>query len=267
MRPMTSPAPASPLLALGRVFFAVAVAASGVQQLWTGAFVRLVPAVPEWIPGHPLWARLGGVVLIAIGAAILANARARLAATVLAGLLLGLFLLLHLPEALKDPLTGFRWTNPAKTLAVLGGALLVAAWAGGSSGRAAFGDRLDRVAGWASPLLFGAFLLIGGMQHFVYAAFVAELVPAWLPGRPLWASFTGLALIAGGIGVWVPRTRYWAGLMSGIMIFLWVVMLHLPRALAEAHAAGETSGALEALALSGVGLMLAGTARGRRVTL
>lgn len=31
------------------------------------------------------------------------------------------FLCLHLPQAAADPLVGFRWTNPCKALAMLGG--------------------------------------------------------------------------------------------------------------------------------------------------
>jgi predicted oxidoreductase len=41
------------------------------------------------------------------------------------------------------------------------------------------------------------------------------------------------------------------------MIFLWVLLLHIPRALMEANHANETAGVFEALALSGVALLVA----------
>jgi hypothetical protein len=43
------------------------------------------------------------------------------------------------------------------------------------------------------------------------------------------------------------------------MIFLWVLMLHIPRAIQEPAHAFETAGVLEALALSGVALLVAAT--------
>jgi hypothetical protein len=36
------------------------------------------------------------------------------------------------------------------------------------------------------PLLLAGFLILGGIQHFVYADFVARLVPAWIPGSHFW---------------------------------------------------------------------------------
>lgn len=234
---------------LGRCFFGTAVAASGIQQLVTGAFVRLVPVSPAWIPWPSVWARLTGMLLIAIGLALIAEYKARLAATALAALLVLLLLFVQLPLATTNPWAGFMWTNPWKVLALLGGVFLVLL----------IPERLRIAAPW----LLGGFLLICGVQHFVYAEFVIELVPAWLPRRDLWTYFTGLALIAGGVGVVIPRTRRLAASLSGLMIAMWVVLLHIPRALADLHVAGEMSGVFEALALSGVALLLAGTTKTR----
>ena len=40
----------------------------------------------------------------------------------------------------------------------------------------------------------------------------------------------------------VLKTARLAALMSGIMMFLWVVLLHIPRALADLGDVGETAG-------------------------
>ena len=45
------------------------------------------------------------------------------------------------------------------------------------------------------------------------------------------------------------------------MILLWVVLLHIPRAMADLHNAGEMSGIFEALALSGAAFILADRGR------
>jgi uncharacterized membrane protein len=246
---------------LGRLFFAIAIVAFGTRQLVTGGFVRLVPPLPTWIPSPGLWARLVGLVLIALGVAIGTRYRARWAAAVLGALILLDFVLLHLPQALKDPLVGFRWTNPVKALAMLGGVIiLTGALPEDDSGLA----RLFRKLMPLGPLFLGGFMILGGIQHFVYADFVAQLVPSWIPGARFWVYFTGVALIAGGLGILLPKTQRLAATMSGIMIFLWVVLLHIPRALADLHDAGETSGVFEALALSGVAFILADRGRAAR---
>ena len=67
-------------LPLGRAFFGVAVTASGVLQLVTGDFVRLVPRLPAWVPAPSIWALLVGVVLVVTGLAILSGRIVREAA-------------------------------------------------------------------------------------------------------------------------------------------------------------------------------------------
>jgi uncharacterized membrane protein len=98
-----------------------------------------------------------------------------------------------------------------------------------------------------------------GVQHYVYREFVDRLVPAWLPATRFWTLFAGASLVAGGLGVLVPRTARLAATLSALMIFLWVLMLHIPRAFAEPEHAFETAGVFEALALSGVSLIVAAT--------
>jgi uncharacterized membrane protein len=239
---------------VGRAFFGLAVVGSGLQQLAIGQFVRLVK-LPDWLPAQPALARLGGALLVAIGLAILSGRRARLAASVLAGLLLAMFVFLSLPQIAANPSAGFVYTNPLKVLALLGGVMLLVPLlpADAPSGAAALLERWQSVA----PLLFAAFLVVCGIQHFWYLAFVETLVPPYLPAHRFWGQFAGVCLLAGGIGVLVPRTARLAGLMSGLMIFLWVLMLHIPRALADLSVPGETSAIFEALALSGVALFVA----------
>ncbi len=236
---------------LGRLFFATSIVALGLRQLLTGEFVRLVPPLPAWIPWHPFWPYLVGVVLIVAGAAIgIGTGRmVRWASLVLGAMILFAFLFLHLPQAAADPLVGFKWTNPCKALAMLGAVILLAGF---------------RRVSFLGPLFLAGFLILGGIQHFVYADFVTQLVPAWIPGRNAWTYLTGIALIAGGVGMLVPKTARLAALMSGIMMFLWVVLLHIPRALADLGDIGETSGVFEALALSGAAFILADRRRLRR---
>jgi uncharacterized membrane protein len=101
-------------------------------------------------------------------------------------------------------------------------------------------------------------MVVCGVQHFVYADFVAQLIPAWMPAHRFWTYFTGTALVAGGIGINLPPTARVAAALSGLMIFLWIILLHIPRAMASRQDAGETAAIFEALALSGTAFLLAG---------
>jgi uncharacterized membrane protein len=250
---------------LGRLFFAISMVAFGIQQLMTAAFVRLVPPLPAWMPSHSFWAYLAGILLILAGVAIGTEHKARWAAAVLGVMLILSILFLHLPKAFTNPQAGFMWTNPAKALAMLGGVILLA----GSlreeeRDRSSVLARLFRSLTPLAPLFFGGFLILGGIQHFVYADFVMKLVPAWIPSPRFWVYLTGIALIAGGVGLLVPKTQRLAATMVGIMILLWVLLLHIPRALANLQDAGEMSGVFEALALSGAAFILADRGRALR---
>lgn len=95
------------LTRLGRLLFAAGMIASGIQQVGTYKFVRLVPPLPAWIPVHSAWACLVGVVLVVTGLAVAANKKVSLATAVLCALLLATFLFQRVPEILSNPGAGF----------------------------------------------------------------------------------------------------------------------------------------------------------------
>lgn len=131
IEPLGSDLPATAAFSLGRSFFGAATTASGVLQLVTGDFVRLVPKLPAWVPTHSTWAWVVGVVLVAAGLAILTGRMARTAASILGAMILVMVLLLYMPQMLWNPvidrplLRGFMWTNPLKSLALVGGAAIL----------------------------------------------------------------------------------------------------------------------------------------------
>ena len=265
---MDAPEQDSRGFALGRAFFGAAVAASGVLQLVTGEYVRLVPRVPGELPSTSPGAYALGLVLVAIGLAVLTRRMAGTALAVLALLLVVNLLFVYLPQMIWNPvvdrpfLRGFMWTNPLKSMALVGGAALLAARLGGVWRRSA---RLVRVLlrlERAGPLFLAVFLIVAGIQHVWYRPFVTLLIPAYVPAPVFWTYFTAVALLAGGLGILWPRTARLAGNLAGLMIFLWVWMLHIPRALSGPAHANETAGIFEALALSGVALLVAAS-RGR----
>jgi len=252
------------LARVGRIFYGIAILAFGMLHVGYGDFVtRVVPWWPAAIPGRSLWANVVGIALIAAGAALVANRRVVTVSTLLAlGLLLS-FLCLGVPLAAADSLLGGRWTVAGKALALCGGALLVAR--ASSAGvtehapRSLWSDaRLGRI--WpVGTWFFAAFLVMCGIQHFIHVDFVTSLVPAWMPpGALFWTYAAGVLLIAGGVGLVLPATAGPAGLLSGLMIFSWVFLVHLPRAAATfPRTTGEATAVFEALAMTGIAWLAA----------
>jgi uncharacterized membrane protein len=60
-------------------------------------------------------------------------------------------------------------------------------------------------------LLLAAFFVFAGVSHFTNEAFFLRIVPPWLPAPLLMVQLSGVAEIAGGIGVQIPRLRRLAG--------------------------------------------------------
>ena len=44
-------------------------------------------------------------------------------------------------------------------------------------------------------------MIIFGAQHFMYAAFIATLIPAWIPFHLFWVYFTGTGFIIAGLSI------------------------------------------------------------------
>jgi uncharacterized membrane protein len=255
-----SPETPSLELRIGRLLFALSVVASGIYQLVTARYVNLVPAHPGRLP--PPWQPyLLGVILVLIGVALLVRRTVSAAAIALAALLLVLFFGFGLPLALAQASTGYVWVDPLMTLALLGGVSLAAARPEGSPGGAV--DRVFQKATRFVPLALGAFLAYCGALHFPYAKYVASLIPPWIPAHMFWTYFAAVALIAGGIGLLVPKTARLAATLSGIMLFSWFFLVHIPLAI-NTHTVSEVSRGFQALSDSAVAFMLAGRLRDNR---
>ena len=91
--------------------------------------------------------------------------------------------------------------------------------------------------------------------------FVASLVPAWIPGHAFWTYFAGTALIASGVAMITRIKARLAATMLGVMLLTWVLVLHIPRAIADPYSGigGEWTSVFEALAESGIAFILGET--------
>jgi uncharacterized membrane protein len=234
---------------LGRFFFAAGVVLLGIQQIVYGDFIQGVFIAPPWLPGRAFWAYLSGVALVAAAAGLAAMKQTGLPAQALAVLLSLEFLVFHLPAPLAILHDGVARTRAFETLAF-------AAVAGVLAGAPAAVVTLGR-------LLFAFSLVVFGVQHFMYAGFVAAVVPSWIPGPLAWTYITGVALIAAGLSLAVGTKAELAGGLLGVMFLLWVVLLHAPRVATHLRDAKEWNSAAVALAMGGAAWVLAEESRHR----
>src|SRR6202790_4976442 len=94
-------------------------------------------------------------------------------------------------------------------------------------------------------------LVVFGVQHFVYGGFVAGLVPAFMPERLFWAYFVGVAFFAAAAGILYEGMARPAATMLGVMFFLFVVLLHIPRIVVHPRDGNECTSGFVALAMCG----------------
>ena len=183
------------------------------------------------------------MVSIAAAVCIAANIQLRCAAIVLAVTILARALLFYVPKLAANLHDPGPWTSGFDLLALCGAALVLAG--------AHTSIKLGRV-------LFAVLLVVFGVQHFLYAHFIAALVPSWILGHLFWAYFVGIAFVAAALSIATQIKIGLAATWSGIMFLLWVLVLHLPRVAAALHNGNGWTSLFVALAMSGGAFMLAG---------
>jgi uncharacterized membrane protein YphA (DoxX/SURF4 family) len=246
------------LIPIGRIFYAIGLIGIGIQHWIFADFIPvMVPAWHAWIPGRPFWGYAFGAALIAAGAAIVFGVGARTVAAISGAAILALVVLVDVPVQLAaNPSRLGALTNTFKALTTSGGAWVVAG---------SLKEPASKIPGRLEALMpLGRFFLpiavaVFGIDRFLYTDFVASLVPKWIPGALFWTYFTGVTLIAAGVGMILGIRARLASLMLGIMIFLRFLILHIPRAIADPHSlkGNQWTSVCEALAFSGIAFLLA----------
>jgi uncharacterized membrane protein len=254
------------LIRAGRTFFAVGLIGIGLQHFQFGEFRPVI--LPEWPAGWQSFAPgayITGLMLIIAGFIILLYKYAEKTCLLLAGFFFIFFLVFHFTFLVFFNPNSFHlgsWTNALKELAFSGGSLVMS----GSfvnDKKAEFNKPIFSMLEKTIPagvIFFSIMMIVFGIDHFIYTDFVASLVPSWIPGHVFWTYFAGIALIGSGVGMILKKTRSTVALLTGIMVLLWLILLHIPRAVADPHMdkGNEVTSVFEALAYGGVALVIAG---------
>jgi len=232
---------------MGRVFYGIAIASMGLLTIYYRRLpYMMIPPKHHWLSDHVIWVYISGSLLLLAGICIIFEKKLRQVSLLLGTILLLIFLFYFIPyELLASP--NFKhfgdWENAAKELSLAGGALVIA-------GRRSI------------PLgvtLFALTIVSYSIDHFLYAKQAAGYVPSWVPYHIFWLYLTGTALFCSGITILLNIQRRLAATLLGIMIFIWVVILHIPYALSAplARNEGEVTSAFLALAYCGIAFAIA----------
>jgi uncharacterized membrane protein len=135
--------------------------------------------------------------------------------------------------------------------------LLIAVWAAQSEIANARG--LDKIVA-LSNLCFSIPLAVFGGLHLFGPQFIINIVPRYMPWRMFWVYAIGCALIAASLSIATKIAVRWSGLLFGIMMFLFVAMIHLPGALANPHSRIIWTIVFREMSFGGAGWILAGNA-------
>ena len=155
--------------------------------------------------------------------------------------------------------------STAQELARLGHAVLDLGTNGSASvDYPSYAESLARALREWGRVFFALTLVVFGVQHFLYAGFIATLVTAWIPGHIFWAYFVGVAFIAAALSISTKVYGRLAATLLGMMFLLWVIVLHAPRVFHSVRNGNEWTSAAIALAMSGAAFSVAGALPRRR---
>jgi len=243
---------------LGRLIFAVAWVALGIESLVYGTPVMRLEAWGKDWPGAMAVGYASGVIVLLAGIGLMWAERAKLSASILAVVTLLWTVGLHLTRLVPTITQGIHWSGFAECFSVFAAAWVLAS----IMPPRLITNAWDRIIDNGIPIgriCFGLSLLIFGAMHFVYHDFTASFIPDWFPDRSLLATLTGLAHMAAGLAILSGVLARLGATLAGIMYLSWVLVLHLPRVVAAPHDPFEWNGVFVASMLSGAAFIVAAT--------
>ncbi|MEO6864389.1 MAG: hypothetical protein ABI229_02950 [Gemmatimonadaceae bacterium] len=242
--------------------FGAGVIALGLLTFVYSAPVEGLEPVPRFIAAIFPFAYIAGALLIASGAAIAAGI-ARHTAAITIAVVLFIWLLLHTVILAPQPLNGGLWVSAFETFALFGAAC-VAVGTTASIDIGAPSSAAMQVAIVVGRMCFGVSLLAFGGSHFLYSAYVASVIPSWLPYPYFWTYAVALAHLAAGVAILTRIKARLAATLLAIMFGSWVIILHGPRVAHNPGSHDEWTSLVVAFAMCGASWVIASSFSGDR---
>ncbi|MEQ8352451.1 MAG: DoxX family protein [Leptospiraceae bacterium] len=86
---------------------------------------------------------------------------------------------------------------------------------------------IKKVLPVAGRAMIAAMAVFFGLGHLTGADQMVGAVP--IPGGVIWVYFTGVCLIAGGVGLFIPKVAKLAGALLGLLILIFALTIHAPK--------------------------------------
>jgi uncharacterized membrane protein len=171
----------------------------------------------------------------------------------------------HIPLLISDSINPAQWNFTCMALATCGGAFIVA---GSFKNNSSSYPKISKEETLrfkkyilAGKILLGVSLLVLGFQHMLYADFIASMIPAWIPVRVACSWITGIALMMAGISFLINMKVVWSSFALGAMLSSWILVLHIPRIIAQPQNFYEWIYAFQALTIITSAFVLYGIQR------
>lgn len=240
---------------VGRLLLAVATLSFGLEHILTGNFpLAFIPSQTVF-SGRYVVVLLVGLYLIIAGLGLSWQRTSAIALRGVGSFFLGLALGVQLPALLQQPTNGSIWTVIGELIGLSSGCFYsLSAYANNDTPRS---NKLFRLCRISKGFFIVALSIFGGV-HFIYASFIATLIPSWISFPIFWAYFIGVAFLASAVSWAINRFRVLSAGLLGLMFLSWVVLVHAPRVVQSPHVEPEWTSMLIALALSGTSWLLAG---------
>jgi len=228
------------IVALTNLCFAVPLAIFGALHIAGVEFV--VGAVPSYMPWRLFWAYLVGFALLAASLSIATDILVRWSG-LLFGMMMFLFVVMQeILGALANPGDRFGWTVVIREMGFAAGGWPLAA----NAMRHQAGSKLVTV----SRVLAGITAVFFGVEHFLHPIArpgvpLQQLMPEWIPGRPVIGYLTGALLVVAGVAMVLDKKARLAATYLGTWIVLLVVFIYGPiliASLADPSAGVEIEG-------------------------
>jgi uncharacterized membrane protein YphA (DoxX/SURF4 family) len=205
----------------GRIVFGGSAMLSGVASLLrhdSGIWLRARMLGP--FTSVVAWAV--AIALVAGGAAVLYPRTARFASVIL-GVIFGLFTLSCVPNMIAAPFNPLSYVDFFEQLSIVCGAFAVYVATDPNANRAAALGRAVRLA-------FGVCTISFAWGQIVYLQHTASLVPTWIPPNPIfWTIFTTVAFGLAAVAILINYQARLAMRLMALMLALFGVLVWIPR--------------------------------------
>jgi uncharacterized membrane protein YphA (DoxX/SURF4 family) len=224
----------------------------------------LLPPQNFLLSGPIMLTYIFGTLFILVGVCIVFEKKTRPVSFLFGCVLLLIFCFFFVPyQFMVNPnyMHLAEWENAEKELALAGGAFVIASCFSEKSE-----NSIDRFWGKLMPfgaILFSIPIISFGILHLLFTKEASTLVPLWVPYPIFWTFLAGIALIGSGVAIILKIKPGLIAALLGAMIFIWFIILHIPRVIVSPSAdrGDEIVSAFLALAYSGIAFVIAGAAK------